>query len=141
MNRTALYFALWTMTCMVSAIVGQAGFDPLAVAFKRVVNIIQKQAKSVPDGSADDTLFVEDAERALYRSFLGVRSRVNAHIAADDYPGALKEITSLKPSVDTFFDKVMVMDQDIRMRDNRVRMLREIGAMFGRVADFSQIQA
>jgi glycyl-tRNA synthetase beta chain len=43
--------------------------------------------------------------------------------------------------VDTFFDKVLVMAEDTRVRDNRVRLLREIGAMFGRIADFSQIQA
>ena len=53
---------------------------------------------------------------------------------------ALKEITGLKPAVDTFFDKVMVMAEDKSLRENRVRFLTEIGNLFNQVADFSKIQ-
>jgi glycyl-tRNA synthetase beta chain len=122
-------------------LVGQPGFDPLAVAFKRVVNIVQKQAAGVAKAEVDGELFAEEAERALWRSFLGLRSKVDAAAAAGDFELALQEITSLKPAVDLFFDKVLVMAEDSRVKDNRVRILREIGDMFNRVADFSQIQA
>ena len=47
----------------------------------------------------------------------------------------------LKPFVDAFFDKVMVMAEDKALRENRVRLLMEIGGLFGTVADFSKIQA
>ncbi|MBS2031671.1 MAG: glycine--tRNA ligase subunit beta [Deltaproteobacteria bacterium] len=124
-----------------SGIVGQAGFEPLAIAFKRVVNIVQKQASAVPGGEVDSALFQDDAERALFKAFHGARAKVDESIKSNDFAGALKEITGLKPAVDTFFDKVLVMAEDARVRDNRVRLLREIGAMFGRIADFSQIQA
>ena len=69
------------------------------------------------------------------------RSRVTDQVKADDFSGALKEITSLKPTVDTFFDKVMVMAEDKDLRENRIRLLTEIGALFNQVADFSKIQA
>ena len=62
-------------------------------------------------------------------------------VRADDFAGALKEITGLKPAVDTFFDKVMVMAEDKDLRENRIRFLMEIGALFNQVADFSKIQA
>jgi glycyl-tRNA synthetase beta chain len=124
-----------------SAIVGQPDFEPLAVAFKRVVNIVQKQAQAVPAGAVDAKLLQDEAERALFAALEGVKGKIDAALRADDYRTALKEITSLKPAVDTFFDKVMVMAEDTKLRDNRVRLLREIGGLFGRVADFSQIQA
>ena len=62
-------------------------------------------------------------------------------LKSDDFSGALKEITGLKPAVDTFFDKVTVMADDKELRENRVRFLVEIGALFNQVADFSKIQA
>ena len=124
-----------------SALVGQPGFEPLAAAFKRVVNIVQKQAAAVPVGEVDAELFEDEAERALFKAFCGARAKVDEAARKDDFAGALAEITALKPAVDTFFDKVLVMAEDPRVRDNRVRLLREIGAMFGRIADFSLIHA
>jgi glycyl-tRNA synthetase beta chain len=124
-----------------SAIVGQPGFEPLAVAFKRVMNIVQKQASAVPTGEVDPALFQDEAERALFKAFHGARAKVDESVGKDDFAGALEQITALKPAVDTFFEKVLVMAEDAQVRDNRVRLLREIGAMFGRIADFTQIQA
>ena len=124
-----------------SAIVGQPDFEPLAVAFKRVVNIYQKQGEKVPAGEVDAERFAEVPERELFKAFLAVRTGVDELARKDDYVGALAQITSLKAPVDHFFDKVMVMAEDPDLRNNRVRMLREIGAVFAHVADFSQIQA
>jgi glycyl-tRNA synthetase beta chain len=124
-----------------SSIVGRADFAPLAVAFKRVVNIVSKQGKDVSPGPADPRRFSEDAERALHDAFTRASARVDALVSTDDFAGALREITGLKPAVDTFFDKVMVMTEDASLRENRIRLLTQIGGLFGRVADFSKIQA
>jgi glycyl-tRNA synthetase beta chain len=124
-----------------SGIVGQPGFEPLAIAFKRVVNIVQKQGEKVPAGEVDAERFAEVAERELFKALLSTRSAVDELAKKDDYAGALARITGLKGPVDTFFDKVMVMAEDPDLRNNRVRMLREIGSVFANVADFSQIQA
>ena len=95
------------------------------------------------DGAADwDFLekFTDAPERELHSVFTQARGRVGELIKSDDYGGALKEITGLKPSVDTFFDKVMVMAEDKELMKNRVRLLMDVAGLFNRVADFAQIQ-
>ncbi|MFZ5469258.1 MAG: glycine--tRNA ligase subunit beta [Myxococcota bacterium] len=124
-----------------SAIVGQADFQPLAVAFKRVVNIVEKQGKDVAAGHADPGKFTDEPEKKLHAEYTRAKGKVDRLLEKDEYAAALKEITSLKPAVDTFFDKVMVMAEDKSLRENRVRFLTEIGGLFNRIADFSKIQA
>ncbi|MCP3161785.1 glycine--tRNA ligase subunit beta [Myxococcus qinghaiensis] len=124
-----------------SLIVGRADFQPLAVAFKRVVNIVEKQGRDVAGGQTQAQKLVDDAERQLHSAFTQARTAVAGFVQSDDFSGALKEITGLKPAVDTFFDKVMVMAEDKELRENRIRLLVEIGALFNQVADFSKIQA
>ncbi|HYO71198.1 MAG TPA: glycine--tRNA ligase subunit beta [Archangium sp.] len=124
-----------------ASIVGQADFAPLAAAFKRVVNIVEKQGRDVSRGGVDSNRLADEAERQLHSAYVQARSRVTDQVKADDFSGALKEITSLKPTVDTFFDKVMVMAEDKDLRENRIRLLVEIGTLFNQVADFSKIQS
>lgn len=124
-----------------ASIVGQADFAPLAAAFKRVVNIVEKQGKDVARGGVDSNRLADEAERQLHSAYLQARTRVSDQVKADDFSGALKEITGLKPTVDTFFDKVMVMAEDKDLRENRIRLLVEIGTLFNQVADFSKIQS
>lgn len=124
-----------------SLIVGRADFQPLAAAFKRVVNIVEKQGRDVAGGQTQPQKLVDDAERQLHTAFTQARNSVAGLVQSDDFSGALKEITGLKPAVDTFFDKVMVMAEDKDLRENRIRLLVEIGALFNQVADFSKIQA
>ncbi|MCY0995923.1 glycine--tRNA ligase subunit beta [Myxococcus sp. MISCRS1] len=124
-----------------SLIVGRADFQPLAAAFKRVVNIVEKQGRDVAGGQTQAQKLVDDAEKQLHAAFSQARTSVTGLLQGDDFSGALKEITGLKPVVDTFFDKVMVMAEDKELRENRIRLLTEIGALFNQVADFSKIQA
>jgi glycyl-tRNA synthetase beta chain len=115
-------------------------FVPLAVAFKRVVNIVQKQAADVPPGPVDGSLLQDSAEKALHMQLQGVRTQVEEKLGQDDYVGALERITSLKTAVDRFFDGVMVMADDRALRANRVRLLTDIRGLFDQVADFSRVQ-
>ncbi|HEY3446095.1 MAG TPA: glycine--tRNA ligase subunit beta [Myxococcales bacterium] len=124
-----------------NAIVGRPDFDPLAVAFKRVVNIVEKQAKDVKAVSVDPTLLSEDAEKALCWAYDASRGRVETAVKAHDFAAALNEIASLKPAVDTFFNKVRVLAEDAKVKENRVALLTAIGKLFGGIADFSKIQA
>lgn len=123
-----------------SQLVGRPDFAPLAVAFKRVVNIVEKQAKDVGPGAVEPARLAEPAEKELHQAFLRVREQVQERVGRDDFAGALGEISSLKPAVDAFFDQVMVMAEERELLENRVRLLTEIGALFGLVADFSRIQ-
>jgi glycyl-tRNA synthetase beta chain len=124
-----------------SQLVGRADFAPLAVAFKRVVNIVEKQGKDVGKGAANPGKLTDGAEVDLHRAYTSARGKVSELIKTDDYSGALREITQLKPAVDSFFDHVMVMAEDKDLRENRIRFLTEIGSLFNQVADFSKIQA
>ena len=125
----------------ISARVGQPDFAPLAATFKRVANIVEKQAKDISAAPVDATKLVDEAEKALHAAVSKVRDQVVDAAKKDDYSAALEQVVTLKGPVDTFFDKVMVMAEDKGLRENRVRLLMEIGALFGRVADFSRIQS
>ena len=60
-------------------------------------------------------------------------------IAEKDFNFALSELATLRPRVDAFFDGVMVMDKDEKIRHNRLSLLAEISALFHKIADFSKI--
>ena len=112
-----------------------ADYEPLAVAFKRVVNI----TRDFSGGSVDTGLFEGDAEKNLYSAFLQVREKVSVHVNAGDFPNALTEIAGLRAPVDAFFEGVLVMAENEKIRFNRLSLLKEISAMFHRIADFSRI--
>lgn len=114
---------------------GHPDFEPLTVAFKRVGNII----KDGTDSPVDPALFQDAAERELYEAFQSVKSTVTATVAAGSWLEALTCIATLRGPVDTFFDKVMVMAEDERIKTNRLALLTVIARMFGRIADFSRI--
>jgi len=112
-----------------------ADFQPLAVACKRVANIL----KDFRNGEVRPELFREDAESELYRVFQEVRKRAADHLDACRYEGALTEMARLRAPVDAFFDAVMVMAKEEDIRFNRLSLLEEIAALFRRVADFSKL--
>lgn len=112
-----------------------ADFEPLAVAFKRIGNII----KGGMDALVDPSLFQDDAEAVLYQAFHDVKIKVDEYILAGDWFKALTAIATLRTPVDGFFDKVMVMADDLQVRNNRLALLTAIASMFGRIADFSKI--
>ncbi len=111
-------------------------FEPLGIAFKRVANILKGEA---PAGEPDTARFSHDSERALWTSFLAVRDAVAGQVAAHDYDGALRELTTLKPAVDKFFDDVLVMDPDAAVKQNRLNLLGTINTTFMTIADFRQL--
>ncbi len=112
-------------------------FEPLAVAFKRVCNIV-KEPVAV---AVDEKLFQDSAEAELFRAFQAVNSSVATKVTKRDYLAALAEIATLRVQVDTFFDKVMVMAEDPLVRTNRLALLQEIRGLFRDIADFAKIAA
>jgi glycyl-tRNA synthetase beta chain len=122
-------------------LVAGADFNPLAITFKRVANIVAKQARDVAPGPVDPAALEDPAETALHQEVSRLRGEVTAAFERDDFGSGLSRLSTLRPSVDTFFDRVMVMAEDRRLRDNRVRLLQSIEDLFRRVADFGQIQA
>ena len=110
-------------------------FGPLAVAFKRVCNIV-KDGVETP---VSEELFEDAAEGALHKAQLAVAVQVESALSRGDYLAALTEIATLKDAVDLFFEKVMVMAEDERVRGNRLALLTGIARLFSRLADFSRL--
>jgi glycyl-tRNA synthetase beta chain len=110
-------------------------FEPLTVAFKRVGNII----KDGVDAPVDPSLFQDEAEGSLYEAIQSVKNSADALILSGAWLDALTEIATLREPVDRFFEKVMVMAEDQRVRTNRLALLTIIARLFGKIADFSRI--
>ena len=111
--------------------------ESLAAANKRIGNIL-KQAGAVPDGF-DAALMTQPEEKTLASTFGSLKPRVEKAFENLDYTGALKALASLKAPVDAFFDKVMVMDKDPRVRANRIGFLGTLHGTMNRVADLSKL--
>jgi glycyl-tRNA synthetase beta chain len=118
------------------AIKQQADFNDLAVAFKRVVNIIKKFGQR--DGF-DPALAAAEQEKALFQAVKAVEEQAESLRLQDDFSGLLERIVSLKPEVDAFFDHVLVDDPDPGIKDNRLALLTRVSRLFDLVADFSKI--
>src|SRR5262249_45296595 len=115
-----------------------AGFEPLAIAIKRVGNIL-KGPEAQPAERIDAGLLREPAEQALAEAALGIERRVRPLFVAHDYEAALQVLTEFKQPVDALVDKVFVMDKDEVVRRNRLALLASINKLFLQVADFRQL--
>lgn len=113
-------------------------FEPLATAFKRVVNIIRK-ADAADIGKVNPKLFEEPSESKLFKAYQAASKVVAADLKAGDFEKALREIASLRPAVDAFFEDVLVMAKKERIRKNRLSLLGGISELFATIADFSKL--
>jgi len=111
--------------------------ESLAAANKRIGNIL-KQAGAVR-GEFDMALLVLPEEKALANAFRALREAVEKSYRDLEYTAALKALASLKAPVDAFFDKVMVMDKDARVRENRIGFLGTLHGTMNRIADLSKL--
>ena len=125
----------WEKIRAMEAFKSHPDFRPLAIAFKRVVNII----RNFQNGAVDPVLFTDPEELNLHAAFLQIRQSVLTYIAGGDYSSALVEMARLRGPVDAFFDAVLVMAEEEKIRFNRLSLLGEISTLFHDVADFSRI--
>ncbi|OFV95676.1 MAG: glycine--tRNA ligase subunit beta [Acidobacteria bacterium RIFCSPLOWO2_12_FULL_54_10] len=116
-------------------------FEPLAAAFKRMKNILQQasQAHGFSGGKVNENLLREIQEKELHDNFKDVSQRAANAKAADNYFAALEAIAALRPAVDRFFDKILVMDKNPDVRNNRLVLLQSLLNEFSTIADFSEI--
>ncbi len=110
-------------------------FEALAVAFKRVVNII-KGGVSEP---VRPELLQAASEKALAAAVARVEGEVAQLVNRGDYAAALRAIAALRGPVDEFFEGVMVMAEEPALRTNRLALLTAVARMFQGIADFSRI--
>jgi glycyl-tRNA synthetase beta chain len=113
----------------------ETDFNSLAVAFKRVFNIVKNQ----PRESFNRKCLIEPAEKLLFRNYSNIMVEVERSLSERNYIDAILKMKSLKEPIDKYFDEVLVMDKDEEIRRNRISMLWEIRDLFFKLADFSKI--
>ena len=118
-----------------------ADFESISIAFKRMKNILRqaREAGRHPAASVDTDVLREDAEKSLAALVPVTAKKVEELRAQHNYEAALLEISRLRPAVDKFFDKVMVMVEEEKTRANRLALLRSLVHEFSTIADFSEI--
>lgn len=113
----------------------------LAAANKRVKNLLSKSAQSTSDKkSINPSLFNTDEEKTLYNALESAQKKIQSAIQDKQYTALLAELANLQTPVDHFFDKVLVMDEDEKLRDNRLALLAALRQLFLTVADISLLQ-
>jgi len=114
---------------------GEPMFEPFTVVCKRAMNIIKgSEIRAVEKG-----LLQHESEKSLYQDVQQTEKKVKNLIQKGKYREALTTIASLREAIDSFFDGVMVMDKDMKIRDNRLALLSRVASMVSRIADFSKI--
>lgn len=106
------------------------------IAIKRVRNIVPGRAVT----PFNEALFNTDEERELYKSFASIRESVKALTDEAQYSEAISTLTKMNAPINIFFEKVLVMDRDEAIKDNRLSLLANIWAVAADVADFSKLQ-
>ena len=106
----------------------------LASANKRVANILAKQKSDIAL-NVDASLFEQEEEHALFDALNSVKSTVKPLLDQRAYGDALQSLSTLRNVVDAYFDKVMVMSDDLKIRNNRLAVLTELRGLFLNIAD------
>ena len=125
----------------VSKVRGSADFESISSAFKRMKNILRQATEKtkVIAMRVDPAGLQEESEKELAALIPRTVAAVEKLRAVRDYEGALIEIAKLRPAIDKFFDKVMVMVEDDNLRANRLALLQTVVKEFSTIADFSEI--
>ncbi|MCH5277536.1 MAG: glycine--tRNA ligase subunit beta [Desulfovibrionaceae bacterium] len=135
---------VWAAERRLAALTGQSrkpGFADNAQTFKRVANILRKQGDGVAlCGEWKDELLTEPQEKALALALTGLTGRFDALWREDRFDELLALMDTVRPTVDAFFDGVMVMAENPALRVNRLNLLKALLDRMGLLADFSALQ-
>jgi glycyl-tRNA synthetase beta chain len=117
----------------------------LAAANKRVQNIMRKNQEELgaafSSAQFDAKLMADEAERNLYQAMQDISPMARGYFERGDYSANLKTLVTLKPFIDDFFDKVMVMTDDKALRVNRAILLQQLGRLMNQSADIAKLAA
>jgi len=105
-------------------------------AYRRVAGIL----KGVQVNKPDEKLFVLDVERALYTELMQVMPKINEHLKSFAFKEAMTLIASLKTAIDSFFDHAKVMDDDLKIQQNRLNLLGMLQSTLNAFANFSKLE-
>ncbi len=116
---------------------GSEVLENLFVVYNRVKNLANKAEGT----KVEEELLESQVEKSLYDNYNEVKGKLDNHLNAGDNKAAIEELSGLKQTVDDFFDNVMVMVDDEKLKHNRLNLLYNTCQLFERMADFSKIKA
>ncbi len=122
----------------VKAFMALPAAQSLAAANKRSGNILKKIKGELPS-SIDEKLLSDEAEKSFYTTLNNLTDKVRQSVKASEYEQALNQLAELRDPVDSFFDNVMVMDDDKAVRNNRIALLNNLRGLFMQIADLSKL--
>jgi len=111
-------------------------YENVIMVFKRVGNIIPEDFKF---SNVDVNLLALEPEKELYKKLIEIKDKFKQFIESKDYDKALELMLELKPYIDRFFDNVMIMVEDEKLKNNRLSLLKEINDLFRNIADFTKL--
>ena len=114
----------------------QQDMEKTIQAFVRTGNIARKAEAAA---AVDEAVFAEQVEKELYSAYQAAAEKAASQLAAQDYAAAIASLSALASPIDAFFDGVMVMDKDEKVKNNRLGLLKLIDALVCKIADFSKI--
>jgi len=125
----------------IASIRSGADFEAVAQGFKRIKNILSKAGFEISAElqPIDLALFESEEERSLAAAVRAIQPKVRNAVRARTYTRAFELMASLRPAIDLFFDKVLVMAEDAKVRENRLTLLQSLLQTFLKIADVSEI--
>jgi len=112
--------------------------ESLIAANKRAANLLE-QAGEIEISEIDASSLHLGSEKRLFEELVESEKAVEERLGERDYPAVLKRLAGLRPALDRFFDDVMVMVDDERLRTNRLALLSRLRALFLRIADVAKL--
>ena len=113
----------------------EQGFLQVVLSAKRIANIV----KDSDDQSLVEDLLVERAERDLYKAFQELKAGTEQAEAAGDFVSCLRQIAGFSDALDRFFVEVLVMDENVELKNNRIALLQSIQRVLLRTAELTLI--
>lgn len=110
-------------------------FEDIYNALNRVLRILQDDVSE----NVDNTLLSDDAEKELYKHLTDAEPNIEDSIQKRSYSQLLKQLAELQPSIDQFFDDVLVMAKESDIRENRLALLNRIAKRIYAVADLTKL--
>ena len=108
----------------------------LAAANKRIGNILRKSGLEL-SGTIKEVLLIIEEERMLFKEVNKLSDNLDMLYERSDYTAALTLLAGLSANIEAFFDKVMVMDENPEIRNNRLNLLAKLKGLFDRVANLA----
>ncbi len=131
-------YQVWLRANAIMTPEGMSAMEKAVEGFTRAANLANKSEKQDAD-QIYENLFEVAEEKALYAAYQSARKRIDDLTGKHDYVGALQVVAEISAPVDAFFAAVMVMVDDLQVRNNRLALLRAITGLTAGIVDLSKI--